>query len=161
MADAEDTATIVAQAIQQALEAQRVTFKAFIQTLMNNQAAAAAPPAAAPTATTGIYKRTPALIKTGPLDYSKKEDAAIFNSAQAPLENKFSIANPNVTVLLHGLRSKATTFGWADILDIDIGAGQTIKPLDGHGRVTLEQCQAHAATFIHQDRRDLQNNCAA
>ena len=145
MADAQQIAHAIQAAVQAAMQQQgqdqQIALQQIIQQLQP----------AAPTAAT--FARAPALANAGIINYSSKEGAAIFKAATAPLEIKFSILKPNVGVLLSELKDRASTNGWADVLTVN-----NIYLLDGHGRVTLNQCENHADTYINASNRNAQND---
>jgi len=144
MADAQQLAQAMAAAIQQALQQQgqdqQQALQQIVQQLQPQQQQA-------------IFARAPALTNNGLIDYSTREGSAIFSKATAPLTNTFSLQQPNVSVLLAELQDRANTYGWSDILTVN-----NVDILSGHGRVTLEQCQQHASTYINANGRNAQND---
>jgi hypothetical protein len=131
---------------------QQATIQQLITTLQGQATTATT----ATTAPAG-FARAPALSKNGILNYENKADAAIFTGATSALNKTFSTNNPNVTGLLQGIRKKANTYGWTNILTIPTAQGP-INLLTGHGRVTLSECRTHATTYLAADGRDAQND---
>jgi hypothetical protein len=127
--------------------------QAMIQQLLNSLQAATAPTNQQPTG----FARAPALSKNGILNYENKADADIFTAATTALNKTFSVDNPNVTGLLQGIRKKANTYGWGNILTVPTTQGP-INLLTEHGRITMSECVAHATSYLAANNRDAQND---
>lgn len=105
----------------------------------------------------GPFALAPAQAIQGALDYTQKAESAIFEKATVKLPSTFDLENPNVSVLIEELKNRATTFGWNNILDVQVD-GATINILDGHGQLTLEQCHVWSDTYMNADDRLSQND---
>jgi hypothetical protein len=126
-------------------------------TAMAQAGAAAAPPVAPPVAAaTAIvgFARTPAQASQGMLDYEHNSThAKIFTKATAAFPTVFSLAKPNVAVLLTELRTRAKTFAWTELMLIAID-GVNHNFIDCYGRVTLPEVLTHVNTFIDSNVGD-------
>ena len=147
--DAQQLAQAMAQAIQQALQQQGQDQQQALQQIVQ-QLQPAAPTAAA-------FARAPALANQGILDYNNKNNSYIFKEATKALPTIFKLNEPNVHVLLDELKTRAQTFGWDRVLTVDV-QGTPINVLDGHGRMTIQHCQAHADTYVNANQHDAQND---
>lgn len=142
MADANNIADLVAAAVQQVLQAQAL---------------------AANAVGTVAFARSPALAQTDLLDYTTAAGAKIFSKATEALPTTFSLAQPNVKVLINELRTRTGTYGWKDQMNINVTAtgaatqsSQSI--LSKHGSITMDQVKDNSNTYIDTNVRSTQNN---
>ena len=81
--------------------------------------------------------------------------------ATEQLPTMFTLAEPNIRVLLNELKTRATKYGWEEMLTIN--TGDQVHPinhqlLEDHGRITQVEVMAHTLTYINQPMRLAQNN---
>lgn len=106
---------------------------------------------------------SPARAQQAVLDYNTAAGAKIFSKATEALPTTFSLRDPNIRVLISELQTNTTTFGWDEIMHINVAGPAVANPdlrniLLAHGRITLEQCNEHCATYINTQVRNTQNN---
>ena len=109
----------------------------------------------------GPFACSPALAHVNTIDYSTSAGAKIFSKATEPLLTQFSLNKPNIRVLLDELQTRSNTFGWSNVLNVNVGdpaIPEHRNLLSDHGRIALEQCRAHSATCINAQARNAQNN---
>jgi hypothetical protein len=105
---------------------------------------------------------SPALAQTDVLDYTTGLGAKIFSKATESLPTTFNVIKPNIRILLNELQMRSETYGWKDIMNIDISMPhQMLSPislLHTHGQCSLTQVQEDSAKYINSDSRKRQNN---
>jgi len=105
---------------------------------------------------------SPALAQTSILDYSTSMGAKIFSKATEPLPTTFQVNKPNIRILLNELQMRSETYGWKEMLNIDvITSEQTITSIDllrMHGKCSLNQVLQDSARYINTNSRKRQNN---
>ena len=109
----------------------------------------------------GPFAVSPALAHANVIDYSTAAGSKIFTKATEELPTKFALKNPNIRVLLNELQTRSDTFGWANVLDVDVGpAGQPDMRslLTDHGRVSIQESSDFSGTYINTQTRQAQNN---
>lgn len=128
-----------------------------IATAITAAVAANAPVPAAPPA--AVFALTPALATTGILDYNQKSGTEIYKMATASLKTTFKGDKPNLRVLTNELTTHAKSFGWSDILTMNMGAGNPELQVHCHyNALTLAQVRTHVDAYIDLNDRNQQND---
>ena len=108
------------------------------------------------------FARSPALAQPALIYYNTASGAKIFSKATEALPTTFSLSAPNIKVFLNELTTQQQTFGWENIMRVNIApAGKPqvfCNIIDQHGRVSYEHVVQHANTFIDANNRDTQND---
>ena len=73
-----------------------------------------------PPAGTTRFAISPALAQSAILDYTTGLGAKIFSKSTEPLPTIFNVNKPNLRILLNELQMRSETYGWKDLLSIDI-----------------------------------------
>ena len=115
-----------------------------------------------PPAGTTRFAISPALAQSAILDYTTGLGAKIFSKSTEPLPTIFNVNKPNLRILLNELQMRSETYGWKDLLSIDISTPHQIQApislLHTHGRCTLKQVQDDSARYMNSISRKRQNN---
>jgi hypothetical protein len=121
------------------------------------QQAAAAPPA---------FTRSPASTNTGTLDYNKKEDLKIFQSATKSLyhdsDELFGCESRDFLDFMNQVSTRAHVNGWTNsILSIpnnmdDLALGKT-SLIHNYGEISYELIKRHEESYIALETRNAQN----
>jgi len=105
---------------------------------------------------------SPALAQPDILDYSTGHGAKIFSKATEPLPTQFSVTNPNIRVFLSEIQVRSESFGWHDLLNVNIAdedQAEVIKSMTHeHGQCNLEQVHRESTRYINSNTRKRQNN---
>jgi hypothetical protein len=101
------------------------------------------PPPPAPVA----FSRTPAQAYTALLNYKETGDAKLYNKNVEALPTVFSLATPNVMVLLAELRNRSRSASWATLLAFAIN-GINMSFIQHYGRISMPDLKTHVDTFI-------------
>jgi hypothetical protein len=93
------------------------------------------------------FAHTPAGASVDLLDYKRiTGDAKIFFRATQALPTSFSLAKPNVTVLMSELQTRSSESSWGPLFDMTINAiNQNF--IASYGRVSLQDLTTHVNTF--------------
>jgi hypothetical protein len=72
--------------------------------------------------TTGNISITvsPALAPSDILDYLSSMGAKIFSKSTESLPTTFQVNKPNICILLNDLQMRSETYGWKEMLNIDV-----------------------------------------
>ena len=98
------------------------------------------------------------------IDYSDLTNTKLFSKATASLEQDFDLKAASLRVFLKNLNQRGDSYGWGDILQIpdDIEADEDDQELihlvHQHGRLSLQQVRAHAATYVRTETRAAQDS---
>jgi hypothetical protein len=104
------------------------------------------------------FARTPAGAIADLLDYKKVAgDAKIFFRSTQALPSTFSLAKPNVTVLMSELQTRSSESSWSALFDMTINAVNQ-NFITSYGRVSLPELTTHVNTFIDLGQRPAQND---
>ena len=119
------------------------------------------PPQQPPQNQPAPFARSPALAHQNVINYSTSAGAKLYMTATEQLPMMFTLAEPNIRVLLNELKTCATEYGWEEMLTIN--TGDQAHPinhqlLEDHGRITQAEVMAHTLTYINQPMRLAQNN---
>jgi len=147
--DPADLANAVVAAVNQIMAAQAAAVP---------QGAGGAAAAAGPVP----FALSPALAHPDIIDYSTSSGAKIFTSATVQLPTTFNLEEPNIRVLINELQTRAASFGWEELLTINVAEDllpETRKSLlTEHGQCTLEAVRRDSTRYIITDTRKTQNN---
>ena len=114
------------------------------------------PPPAAPAAP--VFSLTPATLTNNQLDYSTAKDIKIYKAATDPMSTKFDCDPMNTQVFMATLTLHADTSNWSNIMTVPDSDGTDHNILKEHGQVTMDDCRAHAFTYVFLQDRLAQNN---
>jgi hypothetical protein len=114
-------------------------------------AAANAPVVVAP------FALTPAGACPDRLNYKTTGDAKIFFRATQALPTTFSLAKPNVTVLMSELQTRGSESFWGGLFTVAINAVNH-NFISSYGRVTLDELHTHVDGLIALGERESQND---
>jgi hypothetical protein len=103
----------------------------------------------------------PAGANQGIIDYSSTAGIKLYKTITTPLEEKFDGSPGKLLSFMDDLRQKATNFGWHDSILL-IGDQHPTNPNDfnliqNHRQLTMENVQAHAATYMGDESREAQD----
>jgi hypothetical protein len=102
------------------------------------------------------------------IDYSTRAGEKLYKAATEPLKDSYDSLEPDLKAFLHELDTRAQQFGWNDIFDIPTDINDpdvTVNILAEYGNISLDQVQAHVATYIAnpvhavQDSAQLYQQC--
>jgi hypothetical protein len=115
-----------------------------------------------PIQASSLFAISPALAQPDVIDYSTGHGAKIFSKATEPLPTQFNVKNPNIRVLLSKIQVQAESFGWHDLLNINISDDDQVPTLKSltheHGQCSLEQVNRESTRYINSNTRKRQNN---
>jgi hypothetical protein len=95
------------------------------------------------------------------IDYSTREGQKPFEMAMESLKDDFALDHKGLSGFLEQLAGQARTSGWSDIIQIPPDLNNIDKGVDllsHYGSITLEQVQAHAETYAHDNNRAAQDS---
>jgi hypothetical protein len=95
------------------------------------------------------------------INYSTRQGQRLYEMAVAPLKDEFDLDHASLSGFLEQLGTRASTSGWTDIISIppDLNdINQVVDLRTRYGSITLEQVQAHAATYVNGNNRAAQDS---
>ena len=107
------------------------------------------------------FARSPTLVHDTVIDYSTSTGVKLYSKVTLALPTMFSLSKPNICVLLNELETRANEYGWATVLSVNVS--DQVNPvlrnlISDHGRITLDEVNAHSTTYIAQQNHQVQNN---
>jgi hypothetical protein len=91
----------------------------------------------------------------GVLDYDINDDLKYYHKASKGLDDslKYDMSPSKLKAFLDQVRKRAKQFGWNAVVTVPTIVGLPLVPvnrsiLDSYGTVTMEECQAHARTYM-------------
>jgi hypothetical protein len=114
-------------------------------------------PVAAPPSPTPPPPAPVVIARTPAQEFENTGDAKIFAKATEKLPTTFSLATPNITVLLSELLVRTKSSSWTTLFQMLIN-GNNLEFLDHYGRVTLAELKTHVNTFVNAAGRIAQND---
>jgi hypothetical protein len=91
------------------------------------------------------------------VDWSSERELKNWKAATKALDTKFDLKQANLMTFLNRIQERATAFNWSAVLNVPIGdppVNQNI--IENYGVITLEQCRAHATTYLALQTRPSQ-----
>jgi hypothetical protein len=133
----------VAQAIQAAAVAQVVQ--------ANAQVAAQPPPPP-------VIHLWPGSANNQALDYTKPSDLKMFLKSIEALTTKFDLQAGQLKVFLECVKERIRIYDWTFAVTIPDSNAINRSLVDEYGRLTITDCQTHAATYVNVPGRNAQNS---
>lgn len=121
-------------------------------------ATAAVPPAVPPPPRPPTYSRVPAGFGAGALDYTQTAHIKLFRAAISPIPKIYDGEPTRLRAFLVQVHNRAKINFWNRILTIPNSTGSLHYILDEHGRITIEDCRAHALTYATGNTRQWQDS---
>jgi hypothetical protein len=128
--------------------------------LQANQAAAAVQvaPANAQVAAPPTIHLWPGSANNQALDYTKPSDLKMFLKSIEGLTTKFDLQAGQLKVFLECIKERIRIYDWTFAIMIPDGNAINRSLVDEYGRLTIADCQAHAATYVNVPGRNAQNS---
>lgn len=108
------------------------------------------------------FALAPALVDNGIIDYATPEGVKLYKSATQALPKEFDCRIEGLKIFLSQLKDRAREYGWTPILEIPIDAAQPHANLRSllteYGRISLQQVQEHAETYVLANSRAAQDS---
>ena len=127
-----------------------------------NAAAANNPPPPpippAPPAIPTPFALVPGAVTNAPLDFNKQSEAKLFHRGSQGLEPKFDLKEGNLHIFLAKLKEHARIYNWDDILEVPDTGAVARNLISHYGMVSIENCTAHARTYVNTPSRNAQNS---
>jgi hypothetical protein len=133
----------------------------FIQALIdaaNAARPAVAPQAAAANVVAPVFALAPGLANANFLNFADSNDVKLFNKGIQPTDVKFDLKEGNLQSFLQAVSDRARLYNWSSILEVPDSTQVNRNLVTHYGRVTLDNCRTHAATYIGNPVRDAQNS---
>ena len=113
------------------------------------------PPGGAPAAV--VFALSPATVSQAIIDYNTKQGQVIYgkNTESLPI---YDLSGGGLSSFLKNVKDRSSEAGWMDTLQVACLDGTTRDFFANYGTITMEDVQAHAATYIGQQTRDAQNS---
>lgn len=104
------------------------------------------------------FALTPNLVNVNDvIDYSTKEGMLLFKTATDPLPVSYDGESRNIILFIEEVKARAQSSGWSNIVSFTVGA-DTLNIFNDHGRYTMDQLNAHVATYVNTNTRAAQNS---
>jgi hypothetical protein len=100
----------------------------------------------------------PGMANIQALDYTKTSDLKMFLRGIEALSSKFDLQAGQLKVFLECVKERVRMFDWTFVVTVPDSAAVNRNLIDEYGRLTIEDCQAHAATYSGVPGRDSQNS---
>ena len=132
----------------------------FINAVLALAAQAAQNPPAPPLAPVVPFALLPGASNRNALDYSRREDMAMFTRAIEPIETKFGLNEEGMRTFLEQVRERARIYSWDDLLTVPDNSATPVPYhlIKSFGMVTLEDCRRHAAGHVNASTRMAQDS---
>jgi hypothetical protein len=157
MADAAATAALLAQVTR------AITKLTNAQVTAANAAAAAPPvvPVAAPVVPVAtVFAFWPGLANNAVIDYNTSDGRKIYNKAVEPLATKYDLNTEGLQTFLAKVSARARESNWDAILTIPDSLPTPVDRnlIDAYGTLSLDDCKAHALSYINTQARTAQDS---
>lgn len=103
-----------------------------------------------------IFALTPSGIVQGFIDYSTREGQRLYETAKAPLEDKFDCKPELLRQFVESFRKRAISADWLPTLQVPVN-GFNHDLTEHYGLLTFDQIRAHAISYINTETRNFQN----
>jgi hypothetical protein len=104
-----------------------------------------------------VFARYPAASNAGILDYALEADHKIFRVAVKGMETLYDLKTGSLRVFLETVKEHSAIHGLGHIIQVPVN-GVNINILDSYGLVSMENCRAHAQTYVAAENRNDQSS---
>jgi hypothetical protein len=104
-----------------------------------------------------VFSRYPAAFNAGILDYAQEADRKIFRNAVKGMDTPYDLKTGSLRVFLETVKEHAAIHGLGHNILVPVN-GVNINLLDSYGLVSMEDCMAHAQTYVAAENRQDQNS---
>jgi hypothetical protein len=92
------------------------------------------------------------------VDWSSDRELKNWKAATKGLDNKFDLKHENLMVFLNRVHERARAFSWMTIIDVPhtaagAAAAEPTNIIENYGLITMEECRAHATTYLAARQR--------
>jgi hypothetical protein len=110
-----------------------------------------------PVVPVAVFSRYPAAFNAGILDYAQEPDRKIFRNAVKGMDTPYDLKTGSLRVFLETVKEHAAIHGLGHNILVPVN-GVNINLLDSYGLVSMENCMAHARTYVAAENRQDQNS---
>jgi hypothetical protein len=99
----------------------------------------------------------PGATGAGVLDFTKSESIKLFAKATAAIEPKYDLDEGKLRIFIDQIRQRGKIYGWNHILEIPDSSGQVYNITTHYGKLSVDECIAHARTYVGTQTRQAQD----